>query len=199
MKHLSLLALTIILLASACIKTKNIGRGISADKWFKKKEYLNGLKLVPHETTNKKEFQRQYAANKQLWDKALAYLKNTDLKALPVGKYVIEPDKVTVSVTEDSTRNFEKTNWESHKKWIDIQYVISGVENMGIARVTSAKVIKPYDEKRDVANYEVEGKYYISEPGKFFIFFPEDVHRPNITANNNLPDKKIVIKILAVP
>lgn len=189
----------IILLLPACIKTKNIGRGISADKWFQKKEYLEGLKMEPHEATNKKEFQRQYAANKELWVKAFAYLKNTDLKTLPVGKYTIVPDKVTVSVTEDSTRNFEKTTWESHRKLIDIQYVIKGEEKMGLAPLSSATVTKPYDERRDVANYNVEGKFYVSEPNRFFIFFPGDVHRPNITTGNNLPDKKIVIKIAAAP
>ena len=78
---------------------------------------------------------------------------------------------------------------------IDIQYVISGEEKMGVAPITSATVTKPYDEKRDVANYNVDGKYYVSEPGKMFIFFPGDAHRTNITTGKNLPDKKIVIKI----
>jgi biofilm protein TabA len=167
------------------------------DKWFKQKEYLNGLKAQPHESVNKVEFARQYNANKELWDAAFAYLKNTNLQTLPVGKYTIVPDKVTVSVTEDSTKNFDKTNWESHRKMVDIQYIVRGEEKMGVAPVSTAKVTKPYDEKRDAANYEVEGKYYVSTPDKFFIFFPTDAHRPNITTGGNLPDKKIVIKVLA--
>jgi biofilm protein TabA len=167
------------------------------DKWFKQKEYLNGLKAQPHESVNKVEFARQYNANKELWDAAFAYLKNTNLQTLPVGKYTIVPDKVTVSVTEDSTKNFDKTNWESHRKMVDIQYIVRGEEKMGVAPVSTAKVIRPYDEKRDAANYEVEGKYYVSTPDKFFIFFPTDAHRPNITTGGNLPDKKIVIKVLA--
>jgi biofilm protein TabA len=195
MKHLIVIA--IILVASACATSKSTGG--SADQWFRKKEYLNGLQLEPHASTNKAEFQRQYNANRELWDKAFEYLRTTDLNTLKKGRYTIVPDKATVSVTEDSTRNFEKTNWESHRKMIDIQYVISGEEKMGVAPVSSAKVIKPYDERRDVANYEVDGKYYVSQPGKFFIFFPIDAHRPNITTNNNLPDKKIVIKIAAAP
>ncbi|MBA4141343.1 MAG: YhcH/YjgK/YiaL family protein [Segetibacter sp.] len=169
-----------------------------ANKWFKKKEYLNGLQAEPHPSVNKSEFARQYTANKDLWDKAFTYLRNNDLKTLPVGKYTIVADKVTVSVTEDSTKNFDKTNWESHKKFIDIQYIVSGEEKIGVAPVSTANVIKPYDEKRDVANYEAEGKYYVSTPDKFFIFFPGDAHRPNITTGDNPPDKKIVIKLLAI-
>jgi biofilm protein TabA len=200
MNRFSAIAVVMLLLTVASCSHKTTG-GASAtsniDKWFKQKEYLNGLKAEPHESVDKVEFARQYNANKDLWDAAFAYLKNTNLQTLPVGKYTIVPDKVTVSVTEDSTKNFEKTNWESHRKMVDIQYIVRGEEKMGVAPVSTAKVIKPYDEKRDAANYEVEGKYYVSTPDKFFIFFPTDAHRPNITTGGNKPDKKIVIKVLA--
>jgi biofilm protein TabA len=200
MNRFSAIAVVMLLLTVASCSHKTTG-GASAtsniDKWFKQKEYLNGLKAEPHESVDKVEFARQYNANKELWDAAFAYLKNTNLQTLPVGKYTIVPDKVTVSVTEDSTKSFEKTNWESHRKMVDIQYIVRGEEKMGVAPVSTAKVIKPYDEKRDAANYEVEGKYYVSTPDKFFIFFPTDAHRPNITTGGNKPDKKIVIKVLA--
>lgn len=170
-----------------------------ANSWFNKKEYLNGLKAQPHSAVNKVEFARQYAANKDLWDAAFAYLKNTNLQTLAKGAYVIIPDKVKVSVTEDSTKPFEKTTWESHRKFIDIQYVVRGEEKMGVAQVSEAKVTRPYDAARDAANYDVEGKYYVSTTDRFFIFFPGDAHRPNITTGGNLPDKKIVIKVAAAP
>jgi biofilm protein TabA len=200
MNKLFVLAVAALLLTVASCSHKTIGSASATsniDKWFKQKEYLNGLKAQPHESVDKVEFARQYNANKDLWDAAFAYLKNTNLQTLPVGKYTIIPDKVTVSVTEDSTKNFDKTTWESHRKMVDIQYIVRGEEKMGVAPVSTAKVIKPYDEKRDAANYEVDGKYYVSTPDKFFIFFPTDAHRPNITTGGNLRDKKIVIKVLA--
>jgi biofilm protein TabA len=200
MNKLCVLIVSVLLFAvTGCSHKTTTGASASSDvdKWFRQKEYLNGLKATPHESVNKTEFARQYNANKDLWDAAFAYLKNTNLQTLKVGKYTIVPDKVTVAVTEDSTKNFDKTTWESHRKMVDIQYIVRGEEKMGVAPVASAKVIKPYDEKRDAANYEVEGKYYVSTPDKFFIFFPTDAHRPNITTGNNLPDKKIVIKVLA--
>lgn len=201
MNKFCVIALSLFLLGSVSCSHKTTKGTVTkgdATKWFKKKEYLNGLQAEPHSSVNKVEFARQYNANKDLWDKAFAYLKNNDLKTLPKGKYTIVADKVTVSVTEDSTKDFDKTTWESHRKFIDIQYIVSGEEKIGIAPVSTAKVIKPYDEKRDVANYEAEGKYYVSTPDKFFIFFPGDAHRPNITTGNNLPDRKIVIKVLAI-
>ncbi|HUS01841.1 MAG TPA: YhcH/YjgK/YiaL family protein [Chitinophagaceae bacterium] len=131
---------------------------------------------------------------KKYWDEAFDYLKNTDLSKIAKGKYPIDGDNVFASVTTDSTKNFDKTNWESHRKYIDLQYVINGEEKIGVPPVSEATVIKEYDEKRDVANYSADGKLYSATPGTYFIFFPSDAHRPNITPDNNKVVKKIVIK-----
>ncbi len=168
-----------------------------AKKWFKKKEWLNGLQLKPHKSINIQDFAKQYHANKVYWDTAFSFLKNQDLTKIGKGKYVIYGDNVYASVTEDSTKDFNKTNWESHKKYIDIQYVINGEEKIGVFPVSKSMVIKEYDEKKDAANYSAEGKLYSTKSGTFFIFFPSDAHRPNITPGGNKPDKKIVIKVKA--
>ena len=170
-----------------------------AAKWFKKKEWLNGVALTPHKSINKQEFARQYEINKAYWDKAFAFLKEHDLKTLAKGKYPIDGDNVFASVTEDPSKDFDKTNWESHRKYIDVQCVITGDEKMGkwpVAEITT--VTKPYDETKDVANYTAPGKFYTIPAGTFIIFFPTDAHRPNITPGGNKVVKKIVIKVRAV-
>lgn len=202
MIKLSVISFGIFLFAFISCSHKTMSSTTSSgdvNKWFNKKEYLNGLQAQPHSSVNKEEFARQYNANKDLWDAAFAYLKNTNLQTVAKGASMIILDKVKVSVTEDSTKNFEKTTWESHRKFIDIQYIVRGEEKMGVAPITEAKVTRPYDAGRDAANYEVEGKYYVSTTDRFFIFFPGDAHRPNITTGGNLPDKKVVIKVGAAP
>jgi YhcH/YjgK/YiaL family protein len=166
-----------------------------AKKWFKEKAWLQGVPLTPHSSVNQQEFARQYALNRPYWDKAFAFLRSHDLPALAKGKYPIDGDNVYASVTVDSSKNFEKTNWESHRKYIDVQCIITGDEKMGVYPVEKATVIKPYDEKKDVANYSADGKYYIGKAGTFFVFFPGDAHRPNITPGGNKPVKKLVIKV----
>lgn len=166
-----------------------------AKKWFAKKEWLAGAKLSPHKSINKQEFARQYQLNKKYWDEAFAFLRDHNLDSLPKGKYVIDGDNVTASVSIDPSKDFEKTNWESHRKFIDVQCIISGEEKMGVSPLSKATVTKEYDEKRDAANYSAEGRFYVAGPGEFFIFFPEDVHRPNITPGGNKVVKKIVIKV----
>jgi biofilm protein TabA len=164
-------------------------------KWFKKKEWLNGAPLQPHASINKKELARQYQLNKVYWDKAFTFLKEQNLQTIAKGKYPIDGDNVFASVTEDPSKDFEKTNWESHRKYIDVQCIITGDEKMGVWPVKDAAVIKEYDDKKDVANYTAEGKFYIGNAGTFFIFFPTDAHRPNITPGGNKVVKKLVIKI----
>lgn len=166
-------------------------------KWFAKKEWLGGANLKPNKSINKTELARQYQLNKIFWDEAFAFLKGHNLDSLPKGKYNIDGDNVVASVTRDSTKNYDKTNWESHRKYIDIQCIISGEEKMGIWPVAAATVTQEYDEKRDIAHYTAKGKFYIGVPGDFFIFFPSDAHRPNITPGGNKVEKKIVIKVRA--
>lgn len=166
-----------------------------AKKWFKKGEWLNGLQLKPSKSVNYVEFYKQYHAKKTYWDEAFNYLKTQNLQTISLGRHDIDGDNVYVSVTENPTKNYDSTVWESHRNYIDLQYVISGKEKIGVASLQKLTVVKPYDAKRDAANYSGDGKLYDAQPGTFFLFFPSDAHRPNIASGNNNPDKKIVIKI----
>jgi len=166
-----------------------------AAKWFKANEWKNGLKLNASPSVNKTVFAQQYHKNKVEWDKAFAFLRDSDLLSLKPGKYVIDGTIVYATITESPEKTFEQSAWESHRKYIDLQYVIKGKEKMGVAPVDSATVIKPYNESSDGANYTATGQYYIAEPGTFFLFFPGDAHRPNIKVDGYDVVKKIVIKI----
>jgi biofilm protein TabA len=186
---LSLFLFSNILFFTGCAVTK------PTESWFKKGAWYNGLMLIPYQDINRVEFERQYQKNKARWDKAFAYLKDTDLEKVAVGKYSLDGDSVTVSVTEGPARPMEKASWESHRKMIDIQYIVRGKEKMGLTDLASAKVLKPYDANKDVANYTADGKYYTAEPGTMYIFFPGDVHRPTIKVDGYDTVKKVVIKV----
>ena len=166
-----------------------------AKVWFEGKEWLNGLKLSPHETVNQMEFAEQYHLQKTFWDSAFAFLKSRNLETLPKGKYPIVDDDVFASVTEDSTKDFQTTRWEAHQRYADIQYVIRGQELIGVSPLSRVTVTQPYDEKSDVAHYSGTGSLFPADPETFFIFFPSDAHRPNITTGGNRVDKKLVIKV----
>ncbi len=190
--------LFVLLAFLSCILTVNVQAQTKKENeaWFKKQEWLGGLKLQPYSGMDVQEFAKQYQSHKKYYDEAFAFLKNHDLSKLTPGKYPIDGDNVYASVTYDSTKDFDKSRWESHKKYTDLQYIISGEEKIGVdPGAKGLTVTEPYKEEKDVAHYIGSGKIYVAKPGTFFLFFPGTAHRPNITMNGNKPDLKIVIKI----
>lgn len=198
MKKLFLLISLLISLSISHLSaqtTSNEWSAKKANKWFEKKEWLNGAPYTPHASIDKVEFAKQYHLNQAYWDKAFSFLKNTDLKTLSIGRHSIDGDNVYAIVQEAPTKDLDKTAFESHRKYIDLQLVITGEENMAKAPLNSVSLSKPYDERSDLANYTGDGKIYTVPSGTFMLFFPKDAHRPNITPGGNKVDKKIVIKI----
>lgn len=167
------------------------------DKWFEKGEWLNGWNAKPDPSINRKAFAVSYFKNKDRWDKAFQFMKSNDLPNLEAKRYDIDGDNVYAPVSEYITKNPEEARYESHKKYIDVQYVASGKELIGIAPASALKeVLAPYDETRDVEFMSVEGGVsHNAEPGKFFILFPDDLHCPGLRDGENSPVKKVVVKV----
>ena len=57
------------------------------------------------------------------------------------------------------------------------------------------QVDMPYDGTKDVAFFLGAGDWLTLTPGRFAIFFPQDVHLPCIQANAAQRVRKIVVKV----
>ena len=167
-----------------------------AVQWLKAGDWKNGLRIKPHASINPQEFAEQYHKNKEIWDKAFAFLNRKDLDTLSAGNYPLDGNNVYALVSLYNSKDPDNTKWESHRKYIDLQYVIRGKEKIGVAPVARARVTEAYDESKDIAHYEADGKYYVAEPGTFFLFFPQETHRPGIKVSSSVPVRKLVIKII---
>jgi YhcH/YjgK/YiaL family protein len=171
-----------------------------ANTWFKHGEWERGLHIKPDPSINAQEFAIQYHLNPYLWERVLAFLNRKDLISLPPGKYPVAPDDsafATISIY--NAKPFDQTKWESHRKYIDVQYVIKGSEKIGVGKLATAKVIDPYDPAKDIAHYTNNGNYYLANPSNFFIFFPQETHRPGITPGRKSDQvKKLVIKVMVM-
>jgi YhcH/YjgK/YiaL family protein len=167
------------------------------DKWFEKGEWRNGWSVSPDASINRKELAVSYYKNKERWDKAFTFLKNSDLSRLEVKRYDIDGDNLYAPISEYLTKNEDDAKFEAHQKYIDLQYVISGIELMGIAPMSQKKeVITPYDSAKDVEFLTVTSSVNIkATPDKFFIFFPSDIHRPGVKVGENSQVRKVVIKV----
>lgn len=167
------------------------------NEWFDRKEWTGGWNVAPDQSINKKEFAVLYHKNKRHWDQAFQFLKTADLKNLPLGKQELEGQHLFITVSEYYGKKKEEAKYEAHKKYIDIQYVIEGEEIIGLTTHDKVTVTEPYIEEKDIEFYSSEaGDYIKATPENFFLFFPDDVHRPSITTGDSVLIKKLVVKIL---
>src|SRR5690606_23216186 len=111
--------------------------------------------------------------NQDLWDKAFAYMASVDLDTLAVGEYPVAGNDLFVKVSEYQTVESHMKNFESHRQYTDIQFVLAGSEYIGLDERDRLSVEIPYDEAEDIEFYkEKGGQNLLAQPGTFFIFFP---------------------------
>ncbi|MCF0156224.1 MAG: YhcH/YjgK/YiaL family protein [Veillonella sp.] len=130
--------------------------------------------------------------------RALDFLKNTNLHALEPGSYELEPNrKMYVNIDEVHTRVWEDTKPESHKDYIDIQYMVSGEEDQGFFTIREEEPVESHVD-RDLYFYEPtsedEGLIHLAE-GNFTVFFPQDAHRPLVATVAPILIRKAVVKV----
>jgi len=203
MKTIQFSKRTVLILLLLCIGSIAFAQDNSkkaADKWVSSKVWANGLKINVYPQINSAEFKQQYEANKATWDKAFAFLADkAKLDTLSPGMYPIDGKNAYASITYAPSKTFEASKWESHQKYIDLQYVISGKEKIEVMPVKLATVTEPYNEAKDAAHYSGDGTFYIATPDTFYLFFPDEAHRPNILFDGYPMVKKMVIKIKYTP
>lgn len=136
-----------------------------------------------------------YKSLSKNFNKAFEFLINENINKLETGKHFIEGDEVFVIVSEYKTKLLSEARWEAHKKYADIQMLISGEELIGYAPADEAKITQEYNREKDIMFLDLTGEYINLTPGRFAVFFPHDAHQPGITANSPQQVKKIVVKV----
>jgi biofilm protein TabA len=140
---------------------------------------------------------RVYNGLGPLFARALAFLQKTDLARLPSGRHEIEGDAMFAIVDESPTKPLGQGRYEAHRKYWDIQYVITGIERMGYAPAASLKVTKAYDPEKDIMFLEGKGDLLTVKAGMFAVFGPQDAHMPKVAVDAPSPERKIVVKVAA--
>lgn len=128
--------------------------------------------------------------------KAFDYLASQDFSKLENGRYDIDGDNIYAMVQRYDTNPRENNTWEAHHRYIDVQYVASGIETMGCSHVDSLKVTEPYSKENDYFLLAGSGDYFTVRAGMFAVFFPEDAHSPCLAYDNPTPVVKVVVKVL---
>lgn len=144
-------------------------------------------------------WEKERQAFSPVLQKAVEHIRTTDWEHLQPGKYEIDGENMFAVVQEIETVPKADRKAECHAKYIDVQYLISGQEEIiGVARASANHtVIEDELETSDYALYEeVQGEFdLVLYPGMFAVFFPSDLHRPGCSTTGGTRIKKAVIKV----
>jgi len=129
---------------------------------------------------------------------AFDYLCGTALREVATGTFEIDGTEVYAILQDYDTLPPTHGVWEAHRRYIDLQYLVSGIERIGYAHV-GRLVPGVYDPTRDLLPFSGAGDFLTLVPGDFMLLFPWDAHMPRIAVNMSGIVKKVVVKIAGSP
>lgn len=135
-----------------------------------------------------------YAALHPLFPRVFEYIRNTDLLSLDPGRYPIVGEDLFAIVEQVPGRTREMAKLEAHRRYIDIQLVLEGMDEMGWkALADCTQPVSDYSAEKDIRFFnDAPATWIITPPDHFCIFFPEDAHAPLVSSGNI---RKVIFKI----
>jgi len=125
------------------------------------------------------------------------FLERSNLAALAMGKHEIQGDAVFALAMKAPSKDPRDARFESHRDYIDIQFLFAGEETIGVVPTGQLQGATPYDAAKDLVFYATPARYLALAipPGHFAVFFPEEGHLPMCHAGGPHELHKVVIKV----
>ena len=147
--------------------------------------------------------------NNEIQNKSLAkdirfcieFAKKNENKILSLvnGSYDVGYNNIKMNLGKYFTKSENEKFWESHKKYLDVQIMINGTEKVAINDIRDMEV-KSFDEEKDLTILEGDKAFdIIMKTGDVLVFFPNDVHKPELNVSENDDSgniRKIVTKVI---
>lgn len=129
---------------------------------------------------------------------ALEYLSTLEPGTLPSETQILTEGVLFCNPVCFISKPESECKYEAHQNYIDLHYIVEGVEGIATADCASLTVIEAYDGEKDILflSGEEDGRYYL-KPGQFMVCFPNDAHKVGMMADAPAPIRKIVFKIKA--
>jgi YhcH/YjgK/YiaL family protein len=126
---------------------------------------------------------------------AFEFLRSEAAAGLPNGRHELQGSEVFAIVQQYETKPREQGFWEAHRRYIDVQYVVEGIERMGYANLNALSVRDAYDAEKDYLILDGDGDWFTVAAGHFAIFAPQDAHMPSLAVHAPATVRKIVVKV----
>lgn len=130
------------------------------------------------------------------WKYAFEWLRQLPAEPEP-GIRPLRGEDIYVNVHGYTTLGREECRYESHRRYVDLQYCVSGGELIDWQLASSLTPAGLYDEEKDLQFYEAGHSLTALQmvPGSFAIFYPSDAHRPKRRDGQHPSVSKLVIKV----
>ena len=123
----------------------------------------------------------------------LDFLGKNSLNALEEKTYPLLGEDIFLSINCYKTQTDK--DFEAHKRYIDIQMVLKGIEYIEWCPLSQTQIKTAYDNNKDIMFLSGSGQKIEATKDLFFIFFPKDAHRPGLPIQTPEYVKKAVFKI----
>ena len=143
-------------------------------------------------TGNIKNCGKYYPLHKH-FEAVFEYLKTVKKED---GKYVISEGNAWVN--PPVVRNSTSDIYETHRKFIDIHYILSGSETFGYSDAEKLDVVEEYDEEKEYEFLKGKGNMIKMSEGDFIIVFPEDAHNIIVDFDKSKELVTVVAKVRLV-
>jgi biofilm protein TabA len=139
---------------------------------------------------------RRYQGIHPAFAAAFEFLQRPDLAEMPQGRHEIDGDRSYAMIASTSGKGRDEAVLEAHRRYIDIQFTISGCDEIGWAHTPGCTGDgNGYDAIKDIEFFRDRPETWaIVRPGMFSVLFPTDAHAPLAGAG---PLHKVVMKIKA--
>jgi biofilm protein TabA len=131
-----------------------------------------------------------------VWKEAFHALRGIPAEP-PLGITRLKGESLFMNVMQYKTLPREQCSFETHRKYVDLQYTISGAEIIEWRRASELELLGGYDSAKDLQFYrlgEASARVHML-PGYFSIFYPSDAHLPKISDEIHGSVYKVVIKV----
>ncbi len=127
---------------------------------------------------------------------ALNYLDSLPDRVLPAPHVDLDKDRLFCNFVAFTSKPEDQCLYEAHRDYIDLHFIVSGVERIATADVCSLTPEVPYTQEKDIEFLKGDADgYYELNPGQFMVCFPSDAHKVAMMKDRPAEVKKIVFKI----
>ncbi len=134
-----------------------------------------------------------------VFEKISEFIKKHNEEHFAPGSYEIDGKHLFANIAQYRTDSNKTADFEAHKKYADLQYIVSGMEKIGwvpLSDVEENMISEEYSKGGDIAFYKGNSKFdFVLTKGSFLFLLPEDAHAPGLCADKECNVEKIVFKI----